>query len=243
MAIDEAILEAHLMGKVPPTLRFYGWEPPAVSLGYAQKLPTESVNRIHEMGFDIVKRPTGGRAVLHFGELTYSFVGSTDAQLRESILDAYKQICSGLLEGLRLLGVELEIGSGQPAHRQMHDCFLATTTADLHFGGKKMVGSAQLRRKHAVLQHGSILLSQPQDLMPKLLYPVTAAESAASLKRHANLFEILKREPTYKELQAAFHKGFEKAFATRFEPGELTELESQLATALLQNKPGETIPV
>lgn len=230
MAIDEAILEAHLHGLVPPTLRFYGWAPGAVSFGYNQTLPDETVERIKAAGLDVVRRPTGGRAVLHLNELTYSFVGrssspaSPEGFLSPSITQAYKQICNGIQIGLEQLGVEVAMGQAQAAYRQHHDCFLATTGADLHHGGKKLVGSAQLRRKQAVLQHGSVLLNQPQDMMPQLL-----GVESSGIARHANLFEIIEPCPVEK-IQAAIISGFVEAFGVAFEEGQLTAAELHTTT-------------
>lgn len=222
MALDEALLDAHLAGTSPPTLRLYGFAPPAVTIGYGQRLAGSAIETIRRRGMDVAKRPTGGRAVLHLHDLTYSFIGasattgdageSAAGALSPSISGAYKQICAGLLEGLKLLGVEAELGLSNSPYKDMHDCFLATTTADLHYRGLKLVGSAQLRRKHGVLQHGSILLEQDQDAMDSLLN----AKPAGGQIRHANLFEAAKRRFTMDELQDAFKKGFEKAFQTIF---------------------------
>ncbi|MBX9948305.1 MAG: lipoate--protein ligase family protein [Candidatus Obscuribacterales bacterium] len=223
MAVDEAILEAHIAGAVPPTLRFYGWAPPAVSIGYGQKLPPKAQEKIVERGFDVVRRPTGGRAVLHLDELTYSFVGS-GKNLGSSVIESYKKICQALILGFKNLGVDVEIGKGQTASNQMHDCFTATTTADLHYKGKKIVGSAQLRRHDALLQHGSILLCQEQELMSELL--LTKEKSSKEDKlRHANLFEITGIVVSALELIPAFKRGFEETFSVELEPGDLTETE------------------
>lgn len=229
MAIDEAILESHLRGLTPPTLRFYGWTTPAVSYGYNQVLPEETIARIKAEGLDVVRRPTGGRAVLHMGEFTYSFVGSSSTQefqkgfLSSTISEAYRQICNGLQGGLARLGVEVELGKAQAAYRQQQDCFLATTGADLHYNGKKLVGSAQLRRKHAVLQHGSLLLNQPQELMPRLLGVVPGSD-AAKAERHANLFEII--DPcAVEKIEIAMIAGFSDAFGVEFEEGEISFAE------------------
>lgn len=252
MAIDEAILDAHLAGKVPPTLRVYGWKPPAVSIGYGQKLSDVVAERIKSKGFDIVRRPTGGRAVLHAHELTYSFVGSSDAGcsngddeavfatesvLSTGVLSAYKQICQGLLSAFQELGLELSLGASNSAYKNQSDCFLATTSADLHYNGDKVVGSAQLRRHHAVLQHGSILLDQPQDLMHSLLAESKLPESESSNtessksespKRHANLFEILDRDVSISVLQTALKAGFEDVFQCELDPTDLSEFEEDL---------------
>ncbi|MBX3074897.1 lipoate--protein ligase family protein [Candidatus Obscuribacterales bacterium] len=262
MAIDEAILDAHLSGQSPPTLRLYGWKPPAVSIGYGQKLSAPVEERIRSHGFDIVRRATGGRAVLHSHELTYSFIGSAtsggsdeDAFLSESVVKAYKQICEGLIQAFQELGLELSLGASSAEYRNAHDCFLATTSADLHYQGKKMIGSAQLRRKTAVLQHGSILLDQPQDLMRTLLrdsaskfadggevsdatkFSVDAERTDSSLseseenmnQRHANLYEIVREKVTIERLQESMKAGFETAFQHPLVEGGLTDHEKSLA--------------
>lgn len=225
MALDEAILEAHLEGKVPPTLRFYGWAPPAVSIGYGQKLPEKIRQRIESKGLDVIRRPTGGRAVLHLDELTYSFVASGKL-LGSSVIASYKKICEALICGFKNLGVVVEMGQGQVADRQIHDCFTATTTADLHYMGKKIVGSAQLRRHDALLQHGSILLCQEQNLMGELLLAKANSFDAVN-QRHANLFEITGSAVSALELIPAFREGFESTFGVALDIGEITDLEWQ----------------
>ncbi len=224
MAIDEAILEAHLKGLVPPTLRLYGFQPAAITIGYNQKLPEYVEIRAADKGVDIARRPTGGRAVLHLNDLTYSFVGTSshagesqifeDAFLQNSILGAYKQICEGLELALKFLGLEVESGELSVPYKHLHDCFLATTGSDLHYKGKKLIGSAQLRRKWAVLQHGSLLLNQPQSIMPQLLAEENSSDD--TIERHANLFDILGKEIDMMTLQQAFQKGFENAFKAKF---------------------------
>jgi lipoate-protein ligase A len=239
MAIDEAILEAHLTGLAPPTLRLYDFSPTALSIGYAQKLPQSVVEKTKAQGIDIVRRPTGGRAVLHQNDLTYCFVGSsgiksdpndTDSVLSASISQAYRQICSGLIEGFRQLGIPLELGQSIRPERDLHDCFLATTNADLHINGKKMIGSAQLRRKHAVLQHGSILLEQEQSKMFELL---NERSQTHNVERHANLFDFLGKKIEISELQNAITSGFSTAFNKIFTPGPLTTDEEKLVLRLL----------
>jgi lipoate-protein ligase A len=237
MAIDEAILDAHLAGESPPTLRLYGWKPEAVSIGYGQKISPAVEERIHSRGFDIVRRATGGRAVLHAHELTYSFVGSAhqgggadgdkNSFLSDSVVKAYKQICEGLIRAFRELGLELSLGASSSDYRNAHDCFLATTSADLHYNGKKMIGSAQLRRRNAVLQHGSILLDQPQDLMSNLLRDSVSTEPASGT-RHANLFDVLGEAVSLERLEGAMKAGFESAFEQTLENGELSLFEQNL---------------
>lgn len=236
MAIDEAILESHIIGAAPPTVRLYGWNPAAVSVGYSQKFSEAAVERIVALGMDVVRRPTGGRAVLHSDEFTYSFVGSSISPdtanggfLEPSILGAYREICHGLILALQQLGVNAELGQSDSSYKQVHDCFLATTTADLHYQGKKMVGSAQCRRGPGVLQHGSILLNQPQHSMNELL---TGTETKDLAIRHANLFEILNRAASIEELQNAIKTGFQLAFEVELIESQLTDAEMEHSKTL-----------
>ncbi len=232
MAVDEAILErAITAGKSDcVTLRFYGWRPEAVSIGYGQKLPYPDRERIVQRGFDLVKRPTGGRAVLHSGELTYSFVGH-GALLGGSIAAAYDKICQGLIAGLAELGLEACLGeSSDRSYRDKADCFLAITPADLKLDGFKLAGSAQLRRGDWILQHGSILLNQPQDLMPSLLQGEANGETETCCRpRHCNLFDKLVAPLTVDALVAVFSRGFEKTFSCSFVESELFKDEMELA--------------
>jgi len=244
MAIDEAILESHIKGDTPPTLRFYGFQPEAISLGYAQKLDDALLQRLSQSKYSLVRRPTGGRAVLHSGDLTYSFVGSsadTDTAdginlRREGFLDrsvskAYKQICAGLIEGLKILGLNSDLGASHVNYRDVHDCFLAATGADLQVDGLKLVGSAQLRRRQGVLQHGSILLNQEQEIMANLFSPEAVLAAASTrkeekLSHHANLFELIDKRPV-SEIEEALIAGFSKAFGTTFETTGLTSAEKE----------------
>lgn len=235
MAIDEAILSSYASSECQPTLRFYGWEPPALSIGYGQKLSEKLTGNCKELGLDIVRRPTGGRAVLHQNEFTYSFIcgaASSDlnsAILGESIIEAYKQICQGLINGFSILGLEVSLGSSEKSYRDFDDCFMATTTADLHIAGKKIVGSAQLRRGKAVLQHGSIVLNQDHELMSKI-FGAKLVDSGKT--RHANLFHELGKTIETKELVEAFQRGFSQAFDCDFAKTGLTNRELEKAETL-----------
>lgn len=159
MAIDHWLLEQHRLGKHPSTLRFYTWEPSAISLGYHQRRWPEFWQDITWQGkpLDIVRRPSGGRAVLHQGDLTYAVITSGLPQRR---LLAYQNICQFLIEGWRSLGFELEYGSAQRSYVHNPNCFGTATGADLVLAnGSKLIGSAQLRRDQAILQHGSMAIN------------------------------------------------------------------------------------
>ncbi|MDY7022428.1 MAG: biotin/lipoate A/B protein ligase family protein [Cyanobacteriota bacterium] len=164
MAIDAWLLEQHRQGKYPPTLRFYAWEPVAISLGYHQRRWPDSWHHLTWRGepIDLVRRPTGGRAVLHQGDLTYAVVTSGLSQHR---LEAYRTICQFLIEGWRKLGFELNYGSAGRGYIHNSNCFETATGADLVLpDGFKLIGSAQLRREQTILQHGSIRLEPDPEL-------------------------------------------------------------------------------
>lgn len=165
MAIDEWLLDQHLHHGHPPTLRFYTWDPPALSLGFSQR--RQIPPHWHHLTWRgqplaLVQRPTGGRGVLHQGDLTYAIVTSGLAGRREEV---YRHLCQFLIGGWRQLGVELAYGAGDRSYLSSHNCFGLATAADLVTPtGYKLIGSAQLRRGTAVLQHGSMRLWPDPDL-------------------------------------------------------------------------------
>lgn len=217
MALDVLFLEE--AESTVPVLRLYGFSPPCISLGLNQKISEDSIKRTQERGFEIVRRPSGGRAVLHYKDLTYSFIACQKGHgsigvLESGVSSAYKQICSGLQSAFGHLGLKTELGTSSSAYRNQVDCFLATTNADLHVDGLKLAGSAQLRRRNAVLQHGSIPLNLDQDLMAELL-GINKSEERKN-ERHANLFELLGRVVPISELNEAMRLGFSSAFETSF---------------------------
>ena len=164
MAIDRYLLEQHRAGKQSSVIRFYTWQPAAISLGYHQKkYPNRSSNLVwQEKPLDIVRRPTGGRAVLHQGDLTYAIVTSIPPGKR---LEVYQQICQFLIVGWRSLGVELDYGTATKEYIQHQNCFATATGSDLVTPqGNKVIGSAQLRRGKTVLQHGSMIIDTDPEL-------------------------------------------------------------------------------
>ena len=159
MAIDKWLLHQHLQGKITPTLRFYTWQPVSISLGYHQKSYPEYWQNLTWQGtpVDIVRRPTGGRAVLHQGDLTYSLITSG---LSGSRIESYKAICEFLIQGWRSLGIELSYGSAGRGYINNPNCFGTSTVADLILpNGRKFIGSAQARKQGTILQHGSMMLA------------------------------------------------------------------------------------
>ncbi len=168
MALDSWLLTQHLQGKQPPTLRFYTWKPAAISLGYHQHHWSQHWQHVTWQGepLALVRRPTGGRAVLHQGDLTYAVVTSG---LPTNRLQAYETICEFLVQGWRSLGVELHYGQMKRGYLRNPNCFGTATGADLLLAnGAKLIGSAQLRRGSGVLQHGSMPLFADPDLFQQV---------------------------------------------------------------------------
>lgn len=168
MAIDRWLLEQHSSGLHPSTLRFYTWSPPAISLGYHQHKYPQSWQNLTWQGqqIDLVRRPTGGRGVLHQGDLTYAVVTSG---MLGSRIQVYQQICEFLIQGWRKLGVELHYGKAGRGYIHNPNCFGTATGADLiTVDGGKLIGSAQVIKNGAVLQHGSMQLQPDFELFKQV---------------------------------------------------------------------------
>ena len=247
MAIDEAILIAGGEGKAPPTIRFYGWDPPTLSIGYFQRASREvDLARLKERGLGFVRRPTGGRAVLHDQELTYSVIVAEDVPgMPSSVIQSYRVISTGLLEGFRLLGlaaemVSLEGKSAQSGSPDSAACFDSPSWYELVVEGRKVAGSAQTRQRGMILQHGSILL----DMDVELLFDVLRFPSERVKERMKRTFlgkaaaiNQLRRSPvTLKEAEEAFAEGFARGLGVRLVVGELTPYEQKLAKELAENR-------
>ncbi len=164
MAIDRWLLDQHHRGLHPPTLRFYTWSPIALSLGYHQHHWPSAWETLTWQGqaVDLVRRPTGGRAVLHQGDLTYAIVTTVRGGDR---CQTYRYLCQFLIQGWRSLGIDLHYGKAGRGYHQQTNCFQMATAADLVLAdGTKLIGSAQLRRGQHYLQHGSMRLHPDPDL-------------------------------------------------------------------------------
>ncbi|MBI4320938.1 MAG: lipoate--protein ligase family protein [Chloroflexi bacterium] len=256
MAVDEAILLAVAQAKVPPTLRLYGWEPACLSIGYFQSAVNEvDLDACRELGVDLVRRPTGGRAILHEHEITYSVVVSQDDPLIGGGIGAsYEMISKCLVAGLALLGSQ---AVPAPSRRQAATdrsigqrrtessgrspaCFDAPSDYEILFCGRKLVGSAQMRRLGTILQHGSILLDADVAKMAALLKAAddTARErfSAVLTARMASLRKALGRQVGMYEAARALKAGFEAVLGVRIEPGVLTRDEVDAAERLRREK-------
>jgi lipoate-protein ligase A len=246
MALDEAIAQSVREGEVPPTIRFYGWEPAALSLGYFQSLEKEvNIEACEERGIDVVRRLTGGRAVLHNDELTYSLVVSEDISfLPDSIIESYKIISQGLLAGLKELGIEAELVSLSDKKKKRGDksaaCFDAPSWYEISVDGKKIVGSAQTRREGVILQHGSILNTQDIDKLFSILNFKSDRRKERFkkifIKKATTIYDVLEKSFSLEELSNAFKKGMEVGMGISLEEAELTEKEWKSAKDLAENK-------
>jgi lipoate-protein ligase A len=219
MAIDEELLARAQAGEATPVLRIYTWHPPAVSIGKFQKITT-AVDAIacHQQGIDIVRRVTGGRAVLHNRELTYSIIARTDDPLfPKNVHGTYKTIAAGLLQGLRNLGIPAEIVSRSSRHVGLVKtnskdaaCFSSPSWYEILVHGRKIIGSAQRRLSGAFLQHGSILLDYDPALEAVVIPGNSSNDVVTSITRE------LGRDVPLAEVKDAFVKGFSEALGIVF---------------------------
>mgnify|MGYP001171388096 FL=1 len=234
MAVDEALLRTVGQGRARPTLRFYRWQPPALSVGRFQSLGGQvRLEILQAEGIGLVRRPTGGRAVLHGDEVTYAVILPEAVGLPRSVTAAYRILSRGLAEGLRLLGITPEFlqPTAKPASSGAGAsslCFEAPSWYELAAQGKKLVGSAQLRRFGGLLQHGSLPLRIDRAQVARLV----AGTHQGVLQAATTLEEVLGRPVPFEEGAAALQEGFARALGWRLEPGNLTGEEAQLARRL-----------
>lgn len=247
MAVDEAILEKIASGGNLPTLRLYAWEPACLSLGYAQPWRDVNIEKLNELEWNIVRRPTGGRAILHKDELTYSVITSvSETRLQGSVLESYKYLSKALLRALEQLGTSAQAAELQkPANDQRtHNpvCFEVPSNYEITVEGKKLIGSAQARRKEGILQHGSLpLFGDITDILTVLSFSNTEEKSKASQrlsKRATSLESILRRKVTWGDVAHEFIIAFQEVLDIELEPGELSRSENDRATELEKNKYG-----
>jgi lipoate-protein ligase A len=242
MAIDEAILDEHIQGGVPPTLRIYQWDPPALSLGYNQRIERDvDIAKCQEAGVEVVRRITGGGAVLHARELTYSIVSAVDDGIPESVAGSYRFLSQGLIASYKILGLDVELKPGRNMTRSTA-CFSVATLADLTYQGKKLAGSAQARRGNALLQHGSLPIhSHADDLFSLLRFPSEMfRHKARSLynKQMLTLDDVISEDIDVQDLGESLRKGFTQALGIRFYDDGLTEAEIRRSQTLAAEKYG-----
>ena len=251
MAVDEAILAGVEAGESPPTIRVYGWSPACVSLGHSQDAAHElDLDRVRTLGYDVVVRPTGGRAVLHIEELTYSLIAAPDSEAwcaTQAL--SYRTISQSVARALAEDGFGVSLDRGYPverpqALRAMTPCFSSTARSEVVWGDRKVVGSAQRRLRGAFLQHGSILVSPAHRRMVDCLNldEEKRARYLGILDRNAvSLEEALGRRLEWGSLAEGFEARFARALGVDGGPGPggrrpLTETELRMAKALAAEK-------
>lgn len=281
MAVDEAILEHVQRGESQPTLRLYAWQPACLSLGRAQSFADVDMARLKANGWEIVRRVTGGRAILHTDELTYSITGSAEEPvLAGGVLESYNRLAQALLYAVRELGLPVEMkehgsryalreeplrqaqygGSGLPFdtlrtsldHQSAKSinpvCFEVPSTYEITVAGKKLIGSAQARKKAGVLQHGSLpLKGDLTRICDALIFENESAREIAKerLLTHAatvstvlntSVESTLGVETDWETAAQAFVKGFEAQLGIHFQRGEMSRSESERAEELVKEK-------
>jgi len=241
MAVDEALLLALTKGETPPVLRFYQWDPPAVSLGYFQKVKGKiNTAECRKKGIDIVRRITGGRAVLHKKELTYSIVIPEKADfIPEGISESYAVLCRGIISGLKKLGLKAQLTEKSQRKNLSAACFDAPSWNELKVNEKKIAGSAQTRKKGVLLQHGSIPLELDMELFFSLLdFPDedSKTKSLKLFKKNATAVnQELSTNTTYSELKKALLEGWKETLNIEGSWRQLNPQELETAEKLKAN--------
>jgi lipoyl(octanoyl) transferase len=240
MAIDEAVLLQHLQGEAPPTLRVFRWTQPAISLGRFQQVEREIRSTLCEQqGIALVRRPTGGRAVYHRDEFTYSLVSSKAYGIPSGIVASYAYLAQGLIAALEQLGVPAELSAGRVSKQPSAACFASSTQADLTSGGFKLIGSAQVWKEDALLQQGSLPLTDRADEFYALLYfsdEAARTEALTQYRQQTTPLHTFAPQVSWDEVAQALQTGFSRALAVDFQLGELTPAEWDLAHQLVDEK-------
>ncbi|MDM8526807.1 lipoate--protein ligase family protein [Anaerolineales bacterium HSG24] len=245
MAIDEAILYALAAQQTQPTLRFYQWQPACLSLGYNQKWAEVNQTECVIKGVTWTRRATGGKAIFHTDELTYSLIThKDDPRIAGGILKSYRVLSQALLQGLRRLGVDAHQAEkrAQPrtqADRKSPVCFDTPAQYELIWQGKKLVGSAQLRRKNIVLQHGSLPLHGNLKRILDLLHLSTEERQRQEqilLQRATTLEHAAGHIIPFEAVKAAFIVSFAEQFDLTFVESDLNATEESLTEQLWANQ-------
>lgn len=244
MAYDEAILDAVTAGDSLPTLRLYRWSPACLSLGYGQSAADADLDQLARHGWDVVRRPTGGKAILHTDELTYSVALPADHPIAAGdIVESYRRISRALLLALENLGAvphSERRDSKQPQSLAGAVCFEVPSHYEITVEGRKLVGSAQMRRKGGVLQHGTLPLEGDlARICDVLTYPDEIAREQAKAKVHERaltLAEALGRVVAWNDVAYMVASAFQQVFDLDFRLGELSAAELAHAEQLVNER-------
>lgn len=244
MAVDEALLDSIRQEQSLPCLRLYSWEPPCLTIGYAQPRSDIDQIKLKEFGWDWVRRPTGGRAILHTDELTYSVVvSSSEPRVAGGVLESYQRLSKALLAALCSLGLPAEAHPiPQAGSNQSNEpvCFEVPSNYEIVVGGKKLIGSAQARRKDVVLQHGTLpLWGDLARITDVLVYPddQSRKNAAVRLLTHATTVEsVLGTRISWDSAAKAFTEGFQIELDLELVQDDLSDREIKRTEQLMQEK-------
>ena len=229
MARDRELLDQLVRGERPATLRFYAWNPACISLGLGQPDELLDMDAVRAAGLDVVRRPTGGQALLHDCEVTYSVVASQqDPVVGGTLMQSYHAISEALLGGLRGFGISGESApcEPRPASGLTPICFASASAEEVLVGGRKLIASAQWRSRGAFLQHGSLLLRDRQADLPGLMRDAAARKA---MPVSISLDELLADVPSPQALVEVLSRGFERALGIRLRPAGPDSTNSESA--------------
>ena len=247
MAMDEALLNFVSRGEIDPVIRFYTWNPATLSVGYFQRLTKEiDVDKVNEKGYGLIRRQTGGRGVLHDKELTYSvIVPESHPNMPSTVTEAYRVISEGLLEGFKQLGFDayFAIPRSKEEREKLKQprsavCFDAPSWYELVVEGRKIAGSAQVRQKGVILQHGSLLQDVDiDDLFDMFIFKndrLKEKMKQAFVDKAVAINDITTKHITIPEMEEAFEAGFKKGLNIEFKPLTLTSEQQNEVNELIE---------
>lgn len=250
MALDETLLRGQLRMDLPPSIRLYRWKPAALSVGYLQRIKDEvNLDMCREHSIEYVRRLTGGKAVLHDDELTYSIIiPATHSKMEGTgVIDSYRKISKALIRSLRLCGIKCEMAPkivpGQ-AQKGSKICFETPSTYEVMAGNKKIIGSAQTRDKGIILQHGSVPIDCDVEKMFDVMGIPKEGRKIYQKKfneRATNITKELGYRLEFEELIPCFVKGFEDIFKVELIPSEYSIDEQSIARSLVREKYGSDV--
>lgn len=244
MAIDGAILEAVSQGVQPPTLRLYGWSPMCLSLGYGQRMREVDINGLEQNGWQLVRRPTGGKAILHGDELTYSVSLPIEHALAHGdVIESYRRISRGLLQALQYIGLSPKSehqGDGLRDKTKGPVCFEVPSHYEITVNERKLIGSAQVRRKEGILQHGTIpLYGDVGRICETLAFETVEERNTQKEKvrsRAVTLADVMDNPPSWEQAALAVERGFCAEFDLQMARGNLSMWELQRTEELIDEQ-------
>jgi lipoate-protein ligase A len=243
MAVDEAVLESVGKGESLPTLRLYAWHPPCLSLGYAQPHADIDQKGLVSRGWDLVRRPTGGRAILHTDELTYSVIAPhREPRIAGGVLESYRRLSQALLTALTELGLPAKVNSVGISEGSQEEpvCFEVPSNYEITYKGKKLIGSAQARKKAGVLQHGTLPLHGDLTRITQvLIFPNQRDRSLARqrlLARASTVETVLGYRLSWENAAQAFAAAFHHTLNLTLIPDQLSESETKRTSELMRDK-------